>query len=78
MEGTYVDEKLETCGRVYGRARRPGHTREGAAVAIVDLDEPHARTAVQDIEAQGGQAIFIRCDVTRADECQHAVQATRS
>jgi NAD(P)-dependent dehydrogenase (short-subunit alcohol dehydrogenase family) len=59
-----------------GRATAILFAREGAAVAIVDLDEPHARTAVQDIEAQGGQAIFIRCDVTRADECQHAVQAT--
>jgi len=59
-----------------GRATALLFAREGAAVAIVDLDEPHARTAVQDIEAQGGQAIFIRCDVTRADECQHSVQAT--
>jgi NAD(P)-dependent dehydrogenase (short-subunit alcohol dehydrogenase family) len=59
-----------------GRATALLFAREGAAVAIVDLDEPQARTAVQDIEAQGGQAIFIRCDVTRADECQHAVQAT--
>jgi len=57
-----------------GRATALLFAREGAAVAIVDFDEPHARTAVQDIEAQGGQAIFIRCDVTRADECQHAVQ----
>jgi NAD(P)-dependent dehydrogenase (short-subunit alcohol dehydrogenase family) len=59
-----------------GRATAVLFAREGAAVAIVDLDEPHARNAVQDIEAQGGQAIFIRCDVTRAEECQHAVQAT--
>jgi NAD(P)-dependent dehydrogenase (short-subunit alcohol dehydrogenase family) len=59
-----------------GRATALLFAREGAAVAIVDLDEPQARTGVQDIEAQGGQAIFIRCDVTRADECQHAVQAT--
>ena len=59
-----------------GRATALLFAREGAAVVIVDLDEPHARSAVQDIEAQGGQAIFIRCDVTRADECQHAVQAT--
>lgn len=59
-----------------GRATALLFAREGAAVAIVDLDEPHAQVAVQDIEAQGGQAIFIRCNVTRADECQYAVQAT--
>lgn len=59
-----------------GRATALLFAREGAAVAIVDLDESQARAAVQEIEAQGGHAIFIRCDVTRADECQHAVQAT--
>ncbi len=59
-----------------GRAMALLFAREGAAVAVADLDELNARTVVRMIEGQGGQAVFARCDVTQATDCQRAVQLT--
>jgi NAD(P)-dependent dehydrogenase (short-subunit alcohol dehydrogenase family) len=50
--------------------------REGAAVAVVDLDEVGGQAVVREIANNGGQAIFVRCDVSQAADCQHAVQQT--
>jgi len=59
-----------------GRATALLFAREGAAVSVVDLDEANGRAVAQMIVDEGGQAIFIRCDVTRAADCQRAVQET--
>jgi len=50
--------------------------REGAAVAVADLDETGGQAVVQTIVNEGGQAIFVHCDVTQAADCQCAVQRT--
>ena len=50
--------------------------REGAAVSVVDLDEAGGQAIVQMIVGEGGQAIFVRCDVSQATDCQRAVQQT--
>jgi NAD(P)-dependent dehydrogenase (short-subunit alcohol dehydrogenase family) len=55
-----------------GRATAVLFAREGAAVAIVDIDVEQGKSAVSEIEAAGGKAIFIACDVTRSVECQQA------
>ncbi|MGC9333491.1 MAG: SDR family NAD(P)-dependent oxidoreductase [Anaerolineae bacterium] len=59
-----------------GRATALLFAREGAAVAVVDLDEAGARAVAQAIRDEGGQAMAIGCDVSRAEDCQRAVQAT--
>ena len=59
-----------------GRATARLFAREGAAVAVVDVDEMGGQAVVQTILDAGGQAIFVRCDVTRAADCQRAVQET--
>ena len=59
-----------------GRATALLLAREGAAVAVVDVDETGGQAVAQQIRDEGGQAIFLRCDVTRADDCRHAVQRT--
>jgi len=59
-----------------GRATALLFAREGAAVAVVDIDEANGQAVVQAIVNEGRQAIFIRCDVSRAADCQHAVQET--
>lgn len=59
-----------------GRATALLFAREGAAVAVVDVDEMGGQAVVQTILDEGGQAIFVRCDVTRAADCQRAVQET--
>ena len=59
-----------------GRATAELFAREGAAVAVVDVDEVGGRAVAQAIEGEGGRAIFVHCDVTRAADCQAAVQET--
>jgi len=59
-----------------GRAMALLFAREGAAVSVVDLDEVGGQTVVRKIVDDGRQAIFVRCDVTLAADCQRAVQRT--
>jgi NAD(P)-dependent dehydrogenase (short-subunit alcohol dehydrogenase family) len=47
--------------------------REGAAVAVIDLDERAGQSVVEEIVRDGGKAIFERADVTQAEECERAV-----
>ncbi len=59
-----------------GRATALLFAREGAAVAVVDVNEPEGQAVVQTIIEEGGLAIFVRGDVTRAADCQLAVRGT--
>jgi NAD(P)-dependent dehydrogenase (short-subunit alcohol dehydrogenase family) len=59
-----------------GRATALLFAREGAAVSVVDLDEIGGQAVAQTIVDRGGQAIFLRCDVSLAADCQRAVQQT--
>ena len=57
-----------------GRATALLFAQEGAAVALADLNEQGAQDAVAQIESAGGQAIYIRCDVRSASDCEAAVR----
>jgi len=59
-----------------GRATALLLAREGAAVAVVDLDEAGAQAVAQEIVDAGGLAIAVGCDVGQAADCQRAVQKT--
>jgi NAD(P)-dependent dehydrogenase (short-subunit alcohol dehydrogenase family) len=48
---------------------------EGAAVVIADINEEQGKQAEQKINSTGGRAIFVRCNVARAADCERAVQA---
>src|SRR5580692_4674232 len=54
------------CGRAIAR-RLAG---EGCRVVVSDLDEAGARETVRLIEAEGGQAIANRCDVSSETDLQ--------
>jgi len=56
-----------------GRATAILLAGHGAAVAIADLNQAGARDVAVEIEADGGRAIAIGCDVTRSDDCRRAV-----
>jgi len=47
----------------------------GAFVAVLDIDEARGPATAAEIEAQGGEAVFLKCDVRSAADCQHAVEA---
>jgi NAD(P)-dependent dehydrogenase (short-subunit alcohol dehydrogenase family) len=57
-----------------GQATALLFAREGAAVAVADLDEAGGQAVAQTIADEGGRAIFVPCDVTRAVDCQRAVR----
>jgi NAD(P)-dependent dehydrogenase (short-subunit alcohol dehydrogenase family) len=59
-----------------GRATALLFAQEGATVAIVDLNAGQGQSTVAEIEAAGGKAIFILCNVAIADDCQAAVRMT--
>ena len=59
-----------------GRAIAEGFAKEGAKVAVVDLDMAAAEDAVRAIEAAGGQAMAIKCDVSKSDQVKQMVAAT--
>jgi NAD(P)-dependent dehydrogenase (short-subunit alcohol dehydrogenase family) len=50
--------------------------REGAAVTIVDLNQPAGIEVVREISIGGGRAIFERADVTRASDCRCVIERT--
>jgi NAD(P)-dependent dehydrogenase (short-subunit alcohol dehydrogenase family) len=56
-----------------GRATALAFARAGAAVAAADVSEPGNRETARLIEEQGGRALAVRCDVTRAEDVRAAL-----
>jgi NAD(P)-dependent dehydrogenase (short-subunit alcohol dehydrogenase family) len=61
-----------------GRAIAELFARQGAAVAIVDLNAPDGQALADAIAETGARALFVKADVTRTEEARHAVQAAIS
>jgi NAD(P)-dependent dehydrogenase (short-subunit alcohol dehydrogenase family) len=59
-----------------GRATALEFARAGAAVAAADLAEDANRETAGQIEQSGGRAVAVRCDVTRSEDVQAALQKT--
>jgi meso-butanediol dehydrogenase/(S,S)-butanediol dehydrogenase/diacetyl reductase len=57
-----------------GRASAERLAEEGAHVALADLDEARAMEAAAAIEARGGRAFAVRCDVSDPASAQAAVK----
>ena len=58
-----------------GRADCLLFAREGARVAVTDINEAEGKRVVEEIRGSGGEAIFIRLDVTREEDWIAAFQA---
>lgn len=63
-------------GSGIGQATALLFAREGAAVAVVDLDGARARAVAREIDEGGGRAIAVPCDVSRAADCERTVKET--
>jgi NAD(P)-dependent dehydrogenase (short-subunit alcohol dehydrogenase family) len=50
--------------------------REGAAVALVDLQVSKGQSITEQIRADGGRAMFIECDVSREDQVRSSIDTT--
>ena len=64
-------------GRGIGLAGARAFAREGAMVVIAELDEASGRAAEEEIRGGGGEATFVRTDVSRGREVQALMAATR-
>ena len=60
-------------GKGIGRATALAFAAMGAVVTVVDLDDEAGPAAAQAVQDQGGQALFIRADVTRSAEVEATV-----
>ena len=56
-----------------GRAAALAFAREGASVVVADVSEQGNQETARMIEEDGGRALAIRCDVTRAEDVKAAL-----
>ncbi len=49
--------------------------QEGAKVAVVDWDETTGKKTAEEFRNAGGQAIYIKCDVSNEDEVKAMIQS---
>src|SRR2546425_682467 len=65
-------------GSGIGRAIALRFARAGARVAVVDVAEPAASDTVRAVEACGGTAATVPCDVSRQSDVERAFQAVQT
>src|SRR3954470_6677893 len=59
-----------------GRAAALAFSREGASVVVADVSEKNNQETARVIEEQGGRALAVWCDVTRAEDVKAALDKT--
>ncbi|OPY64816.1 MAG: 2,5-dichloro-2,5-cyclohexadiene-1,4-diol dehydrogenase [Syntrophorhabdaceae bacterium PtaU1.Bin034] len=59
-----------------GRASAIMFSKEGAAVAVADVNERGAAETVTIIEGSGSRAFYVKADVSKADEAEALVKET--
>lgn len=65
-------------GSGMGKATSLRLSREGRAVAVLDIDEPGARAVADEIAASGGKAIAVTADVSSRDQIRAALARVRA
>ena len=69
---------LTGAGAGIAKATAKLYVKEGARVAIVELNREAGAAAEREIREAGGDALFVETDVTRDDSVRRAVEATVS
>lgn len=49
--------------------------KEGASVVVVDINDEGANKTVSEIVQNGGKAIYVKADISKADDCEKMIQA---
>ncbi len=62
-------------GSGIGRESALLFAQEGAKIVVVDINDPAGEETVSMIRDQGGEAIYVHADVSRAADCERMVQA---
>jgi NAD(P)-dependent dehydrogenase (short-subunit alcohol dehydrogenase family) len=57
-----------------GTAKR--FAQEGARVALADVQDEEGQRLAEEITSDGGQAIYLNCDVSDPTSVQSAIEAT--
>jgi len=60
-------------GSGMGRASSLLFASEGAKIVVVDFNEENGKNTVKEVKAKGGDAAYIFADVTKAADCEAAV-----
>src|SRR4051794_19508040 len=63
-------------GSGIGRAAALAFARAGASVAVADIGAEANQETARLIEQEGGRALAVRCDVTKAGDVKAAVEKT--
>jgi len=63
-------------GSGIGRATAILFAKEGAKVVVADVDDSGGKGAVQEIKGNGGDAMFIRTDVSKVDDVKKMIDNT--
>jgi NAD(P)-dependent dehydrogenase (short-subunit alcohol dehydrogenase family) len=76
--GNFTDKVAFVTGAASGIGREAAlaFAREGAKVVVADISEQGNQETVHLIEDQGGQAIAVKCDVTRSEDVKAALDKT--
>lgn len=49
----------------------------GAKVVLLDVSDEKGNKAAEEIKKEGGEAIFVKCDVTSNDDCKNAIDTVK-
>lgn len=59
-----------------GKATALLYAAHGAKVVLSDIDDRHSQELVQQIKEKDGDAIFVKADVSKAEDCEQLVKST--